>query len=114
MRSVVPHSEAMDTQLNSARNRIYQVTDLEPETILEVADRTAVATTFEDLIYRESEVDAMWSLVDIQVRQAELAQSPELEKWLRLRELLWEAHDLIPEGKVVESSEILRRLASMV
>jgi hypothetical protein len=111
---VVVDSVLMDQEIGSARNRIYQVTDLLPETILGVAERTAAATTFEDLIYRESEVDAMWTLVDVQVRQAELNGSPDLDRWLRLRERLWQAHDLIPEGRVAESAAILRSLEDLV
>ena len=104
----------MNTEVGSVRNRIYQVTDLEPATILAVADRTAAATSFEDLIYRESEVDAIWTLVDIQVRQAELHDSPELDRWLRLRDQLWQAHDLIPEGRVTESAALLRGLVDLI
>ena len=104
----------MNTEVGSAKNRIYQVTDLLPETILGVADRTAAATTFEDLIYRESEVDAMWTLVDIQVRHAELNESPDLERWLRLRNQLWQAHDLIPAGEVAQAATLLRGLVDML
>lgn len=100
----------MDTEIGSPRNRIYQVTDLEPETILAVAERTAAATTFEDFIYRESEVDAMWTQVDILIRHAELNESPDLERLNRLRDKMWKAHDLIAASKPAEAAAILRDL----
>ena len=103
-----------EAAIGSPRNRIYQVTNLEVATILAVADRTEQATSFEDLIYRESEVDALWSLCDIQVKQAQINDSPELPKWLALREKLWRAHDLIPEGEVAESAAVLRSIPEIL
>lgn len=104
----------MDLEVGSHRNRIYQVTDLEPETIRAVAERTAEAETFSDLIYRESEVDAMWTLVDIQVRQAEINDLPTLPGWIEIRRRLWEAHDFIPEGHVKESAAMLHSIVDLV
>lgn len=101
-----------DTEIGSARNRIYQVTELTPETLTGIADRLDVATSFEDQIYRESEIDALWTLVDVQVRQAEVKGSAERARWVGLRERLWTAHDLIPEGRCRESAEILREIAA--
>ncbi|WP_017934581.1 hypothetical protein [Nocardioides sp. Iso805N] len=103
----------MDTEIGSARNRIYQVTELAPATLLEIAERLDEATSFEDQIYRESEIDALWTLVDIQVRQAELAGDPSgLARWRSLHSRLWEAHDLIPDGRCPEAAAILRELAA--
>lgn len=93
---------------------MHPVDDLHADTVAAVADRTEVATSFAELIYRESEVDALWSLVDIQVRQAEVNGSPELARWLQIRDLLWQAHDLIPEGRVVESAAVLRSLIPLL
>ncbi|MCD4534306.1 hypothetical protein LRP67_09455 [Nocardioides sp. cx-169] len=70
-----------------------------------------MATSFADLIYRESEIDALWSLVDIQVTAAEHSGSAtELARLAGLRSRLWEAHDLVPEGRCRESAAILREL----
>ncbi|MEW2624109.1 hypothetical protein [Streptomyces sp. NPDC048106] len=103
----------MDTQIGSARNRMHQVAELTPDTLTAIAERLMAATTFEDLIYRESEIDALWTLVDIQVRQAELSCSAgELEKWTALRSRLWEAHDLIPEDRCPQAAVILREIAA--
>lgn len=107
----------MDIEIGSARNRIYQVTELTPQTFTGIAERLDAATTFEDQIYRESEIDALWTLVDIQVRQAELAGhdgAEALATWVGLRERLWTAHDLIPEGRCRESAAILRELAETI
>lgn len=104
-----------DLEVGSARNRIYQVTELTPDVLAGIADRLEVATSFEDQIYRESEIDALWTQVDIQVRQAELGTSAEaLARWTGLRERLWEAHDLIPEGECKAAAAIVRSLIPLL
>jgi hypothetical protein len=103
----------MDTEIGSPRNRIYQVTELTPAALLGIAERLEVATSFEDQIYRESEIDALWTLVDIEVRQAELAgDTPALSRWRDLHSRLWVAHDLVPEGRCSDAAVILRELAA--
>jgi len=103
----------MDTEIGSARNRIYQVTELTSDVLLGIAERLDVATSFADQIYRESEIDALWTQVDIQVRQAGLAGDAErLAHWRSLHARLWTAHDLIPEGRCTEAATILRELAA--
>lgn len=102
----------MDPDIGSVRNRIYQVTDLDPATLLEIAARLDLATSFADQIYRESEIDALWTLVDIRLREAGLAgDSGALERWQSLHARLWAAHDLIPDGRCAEAAAILRELA---
>lgn len=104
-----------DVEVGSSRNRIYQVTELSPETLLGIADRLDVADSFEDQIYRESEIDALWTQVDIQVRQAELAGDAEaLERWRELHRRLWIAHDLIPEGRCAEAAAEVRQLVGLI
>lgn len=104
-----------DVEVGSARNRIYQVTELTPETLLGIADRLDVADSFADQIYRESEIDALWTQVDIQVRQAELAgDTGALQRWRELHRRLWVAHDLIPEGRCAESAGVLRELVGLL
>lgn len=98
-----------DSDSNADRNKIYQVEELTPSTILEVAERVAVASSFEDLIYRESEIDALWSLADIAAKTDSAAQ-----RWADLRDRIGVAHDLVPEGEVTEAAEVLRQTATMV
>ena len=87
--------------------------DLAPRTLLEVAGRLDVAGSFEDLIYRESEVDALWTLVDLEARRAELDGAvEEAQRWAGVRERLWAVHDLIPEGRGPEAAALLRALAA--
>lgn len=104
----------MDTAIGSARNRIYQVTELTPQTLLGIAERLDAADSFEDQIYRESEIDALWTLVDIQVRQATLAGDDTLARWRSLHARLWVAHDLIPDGECTRAAGILRELAGLL
>lgn len=115
MRTVSRMYGQPDVEVGSARNRIYQVTELVPETLLGIAERLEEASTFADQIYRESEIDALWTLVDIQVRQAELAGDAEaLDRWRELHRRLWVAHDLIPDGRCAESAAVLRELVSLL
>jgi hypothetical protein len=103
----------MDPQIDSAGNRIHQVTELAPATLLEIAARLDLATSFADQIYRESEIDALWTLVDIRLREAGLAgDSRALERWQSLHSRLWVAHDLVPDGRCAEAAVILRELAA--
>lgn len=103
----------MDPDIAPSSTRIHQVTELAPSTLLEIAARLDQATSFADQIYRESEIDALWTLVDIQLRDAGLADDDvALDRWQSLHSRLWVAHDLIPDGRCAEAAVILRELAA--
>lgn len=91
-----------------ADSRIHQVERLDRATVGAVAARVAEAVSFEDLIYRESELDALWSLADI------AAGSEAREPWVRLRELLGRAHDHVPEGEVADAARVLREVCALL
>lgn len=85
------------------------VEELTPVTVSEVAARVEVAVGFEDLVYRESEIDALWSLADIARRDAVLARSADAERWTEILRLVGTAHDLVPDGRCAEAAAILRQ-----
>lgn len=93
---------------------IYPVEDLTTTAMLTVAARIAVASGFTDLIYRESEVDALWSLADIAAKTAALAAAPDAADKARLRDEIARAHDLIPDDRCEEAAEILRAATVLI
>lgn len=104
---------ADDVETGAAGAGWYPVSELEPQTLLEVARRLDVARSFEDLVYRESELDALWTLADLQARQAELDGAREdFRRWGTVRDRLRAVHDLVPEGRCLEAAARLRDLAS--
>ena len=71
---------------------VVRVEELTPHTVEEVIARLRASSDFDHLVYRESEVDALWSLADMAVRRRE----PNAQTLL---DLLWAAHERIGEGR---------------
>lgn len=101
------------------------VCDLLPETIEAVAARLLVSDTFEKLVYRECELDALWSLADIAVEMMTLKETGNrIKAWqvlpensernlVMLRAMLESAHDLTVAAKPVEAAAVLREAARL-
>jgi hypothetical protein len=70
---------------------VVRVEELTPQTVQQVIDRLQASRDFDHLVYRESEVDALWSLADMAVRRLE----PNAQTLL---DLLWAAHERIGDG----------------
>ena len=99
------------------------IEDLLPETIEGVAARILVSNTFEERVYRECELDALWTLADIAISveahretghvPAAWQQLPEGsgETLVRLRSLLEQAHELAVDGGTTEAAAILHAAA---
>lgn len=100
--------------MSDTHDDIYPVEELTADVITFVADRVAVAESFSDLIYRESEIDALWSLADIAARDSALANAPGASSRAELRDRIGQAHDLVPEGRCAEAAEILRNAAALL
>lgn len=114
-----------DGEVTSERDRpeADRIEDLLPATIEGVADRLLTSRTFEELVYRESEMDALFTLVDIAIKTARhgneigpppdpalLIASPDL---YRLRDLIFAAHDLTHEDQQDEAAALLRKAAAI-
>jgi hypothetical protein len=105
------------------REEPWAVADLRPASFEAIADRLLVSTTFEELVYRESEMDALFTLADIAVKEEERARAETLpvgadpsaaEQHLRsLRTLIFEAHDLSHDDQNEEAARILRMAAEL-
>lgn len=74
---------------------IVAVQDYSPDTLRSIIEHLEASTDFEHLVYREAELDKIWSLTlhDPQVHQA--AQ---------------QAHDLVADRKPREAAAVLRAL----
>jgi hypothetical protein len=100
------------------------VSDLLPATIEAVARRLRSSQGFVQLVYRESELDALWSLADLAVGKAAEHDPPEeagplgvegagQEDRRQLRDLIHEAHDLVAASRTHEAADLLTRAASL-
>lgn len=100
------------------------VSDLLPSTIERVARRLRNSRGFVQLVYRESELDALWSLADLAVGKAAEHDPPEEAGPLgvegagqddrrQLRDLIHEAHDLAAASHPAEAADLLSRAAAM-
>lgn len=97
--------------------RQYLVEDLSVETVTALAGRLAAATRFEHLVYRESEIDALWTLADIALGAARRCAAPEpaeIQTLTKLKDLISRAHDLVPDGQVQDAAELLRQAAAVI
>jgi hypothetical protein len=83
--------------------RIVDVQALDPATVTAVIRQVEVSPQADQLAYRESEVDALWTLADMAVKEGQ----PEAQEWL---ELLWEAHDHVGDGNHPQALAALERL----
>ena len=106
------------------------IDDLSSSTLEAVADKLAESSTFEELVYRESEMDTLFSLVDIalathrgrtsrgggsttdaiSVGGVELSYAD----LVALRDAITEAHDLTHDQQVTRASSVLRGAAQIV
>lgn len=87
--------------------RIVDVQSLEPSTVAAVISQVEVSPRADQLAYRESEVDALWTLADMAVNNGRAGA----QEWL---ELLWEAHDHIGDGNHAQALDALVRLRDLL
>jgi hypothetical protein len=87
-------------------SHIVNVRDLSPNTLETIVALLDVSTDFEHLVYREAELDAIWSLTGFLLGQRlDAAQRDEVT---RLHERAHRAHDLVGEGRPREAAALLR------
>lgn len=78
-------------------------------TIQTLAERLLRTKSAEQCIYRESELDELWRLVDIAMRAGDPDGLRDSEKLHQMRDAIHRAHDLVGmESKPVEAAEALR------
>jgi hypothetical protein len=85
---------------------VVPVADLSPATMSAVIAHLEVSTDFEHLVYRESELDAIWSISGFLLTYE--PSRPDRAAIQRLHDNALVAHDLVAEGRAHEAAEILR------
>ena len=96
---------------------LTSIDDYSAATLRGLAERIAVSSEVEHMIYRESELDEVWRLLDADVASAGRngVGKEESQRLQTLRELIIEAHDLIGnDGDTVAARERLTRAIALV
>ena len=90
---------------------ILPVENFSDLTIQTLADRLQRTRTAEQCIYRESELDEVWRLIDIAVRSGDPDGLRDNETLRMMRDAVHRAHDLVGmESKPVEAAAALREV----
>ena len=85
---------------------IVTVTDFSPDTLRNIIAHLEVSTEFEHLVYRESELDAIWSITGFALkREGSLAEREAVGK---LHEIAQRAHDLVADRRPRDAAALLR------
>lgn len=89
-------------------DQIHDVDDYSEITIRAMIDRLERSTTPEHFVYRETELDEMWRVVDLRLAQAGESERRQL---VPLKAAIMRAHDLVGmDDKPLEAADALRRL----
>jgi len=84
------------------------VADFAPETLSNIAAHLEASTDFEHFVYREAELDAVWSLLGFSIGSEK--DPPRRKALLALRDAAHQAHDLVGQRKPFDAADCLRRL----
>src|ERR1700722_11986097 len=99
--SAVPWSEVNP-------EHIVPVTNFSPNTLWSIIAHMEVSTDFEHLVYREAELDAIWSITGFF-----LLNEPDSNQREAVRKLhvgAYKAHDLVADRRPAEAATVLRSL----
>ena len=97
--------DAANWPVNAAH--IVAVQDFSPETIGRIVAHLEVSTDFEHLVYREAELDALWSITGFF-----LAHQPDSEQRRTAVQVHAEAHrarDLVADRRSADAAGVLRK-----
>jgi hypothetical protein len=98
-------SGASGVELNPAH--IVAVTNFSADTLRNIIAHIEVSTEFEHLIYREAELDAIWSITGFFLMDDEVTASHR-EAVKRLHAGAHRAHDLVADCRPAEAVTLLR------
>jgi hypothetical protein len=101
------------------------IEDLSPATITGVASRLIASDSFEELVYRECELDALWTLADIAIKMIALQETGHApEAWqalpensgpnlVTLRALFEQSHELAVDARTEQAAAVLQEAARL-
>lgn len=87
---------------------IVTVTDFSDGTLRELIAALEVSTDFEHLIYRESELDAVWSIAGFAMKDE--PNATRRDAIARVRDAAHRAHDLVADRRPKEAADKLKSL----
>jgi hypothetical protein len=87
---------------------IVTVRDFSPETLGAIVVQLEASTDFEHLVYREAELDAIWSITGFALVGQALPPANR-EFAARLHAGAHRAHDLVGDGRPREAAALLRK-----
>lgn len=92
--------------------RIVTIQDYTPATLQAVIAQLECSTSVDHFVYRESELDALWSLLEVALRTARHQRAPgaELARLERLFQAVREAHDLVAAEAPMAAAACLREV----
>ncbi|NSX14709.1 hypothetical protein HTY52_11570 [Cupriavidus taiwanensis] len=96
---------------------LVSIDDYSPATLSSICARMAVSREVEHMIYRESELDEVWRLLDADVANAarDGGSAQQLQRLETMRALVIEAHDLVGnDGDTVAARERLGRAIALL
>ena len=101
-------AEIAPNPLEANPGHIVTVTDFSRETLRNLVAHLEVSTSFEHLVYREAELDAIWSITGFFLAsENDLAKRDAL---LQLHRVAHQAHDLVGQGRPMDAAGVLRAL----
>jgi len=86
---------------------IVSVGDFSPETLRSIVAHLEVSTDFEHLVYREAELDALWSITGFYLVHA--PESFQRQAVARLHRGAHQAHELVGQSRPGEAAALLRK-----
>jgi uncharacterized protein involved in propanediol utilization len=90
-------------------DEVIPVENFSDLTIQVLVDRLARTRTAEQCIYRESELDELWRLIDIAARAGDPDGLRDVATLARMRDAVHRAHDLVGmDGKPKEAADALK------
>jgi hypothetical protein len=87
-------------------NHIVPVTNFSADTVWSIIAHMEVSTDFEHLVYREAELDAIWSITGFFLVNE--PNSNQVEAVRRLHAGAHKAHDLVADRRPAEAAMVLR------
>jgi hypothetical protein len=85
---------------------IVPVSDFSTETLRRIIAHLEVSTEFEHMVYREAELDAIWSITGFFLNNEK--DSEQCDAAQRLRTAAHEAHDLVADGRATDAARLLQ------
>lgn len=102
-------------ELGIALDDIVEISDFSNTTMLTLAARLDVSTSFGEIIAREIELDELWRRVDTGRKDAADAPGADQERQVLeiIFALVWQAHDLTGEGQPAAAAARLREATGL-